>query len=130
LLLPTKSAHVHADFNMTKTVFRNLLSNAIKFTHENGKIDASAITHDNYLEISITDDGIGVPKDRISELFGDGEHASTNGTKNETGSGLGLALCKEFVELNGGKIWLDPDCEVGCRIKFTLPIATSHKYAQ
>ena len=114
--------HVYTDYNMLKTVFRNLITNAIKFTKENGKIKTSATIVGNEVEISIVDNGIGIPKERIAKIFSDETLSETNGTHNEGGTGLGLHLCKEFIELNGGRIWLDPTCDVGCCVKFTLPL--------
>jgi signal transduction histidine kinase len=117
LLEPGERAY--ADSASVRLVLRNLLSNAVKFTPEGGKITISATNIGAELEIAITDTGIGIlPVDRI-KLF-TYEKASTRGTGNESGAGLGLVLCREFVERNGGRIWVDDPPEGGSIFKFTL----------
>lgn len=112
---------VFADKNMLEIILRNLLSNAIKFTKQNGKIAIYAISINHMLEITVSDDGIGIDEKILSKLFADNETITTNGTANEKGSGLGLMLCKEFVEKLGGKIWVESEVGVGSEFKFTLP---------
>jgi len=92
-----------ADVKMIETALRNLLSNAIKFTHKKGKISISAKNIGDFIELKIADTGIGLTKEEISRLFAPKKDIRT-GTSGETGSGLGLLLVKEFLELNGGKI--------------------------
>ena len=92
-----------ADRNMIKTVLRNLISNAIKFTHRNGQVQVNAVTYKNHLEIAVSDNGIGMTKETIAKLFRIDANLSTSGTENEKGTGLGLLLCKEFVENKEGK---------------------------
>ncbi|NPD48257.1 sensor histidine kinase KdpD, partial [Lentimicrobium sp. S6] len=77
--------------------------------------------------ISVSDTGIGIPKDRIEKLFTLSESYSTKGTNNEEGTGLGLILCKEFVEKNGGKIWVESKLGVGSKFIFTLPTESPNK---
>jgi len=89
---------------MFSTIIRNLISNAIKFTHKNGNIILEAQKNYQFIEITIKDSGIGIPKKKQSKLFDIGENTSTKGTENESGTGLGLILCKEFIEKHGGKI--------------------------
>jgi signal transduction histidine kinase len=116
---------VFADRNMIKTILRNLISNAIKFTYKNGKVDVKAIARDNEVEIAVSDNGIGINKDTIAKLFRIDANLSTRGTENENGTGLGLFLCKEFVEKHGGKIWVESESGKGSIFKLILPSAIS-----
>ncbi len=111
-----------ADENMTKTIIRNLISNAIKFTNTNGKVTISAILKNNEVQVSVTDNGIGISQENISRLFRIDDPFKVAGTANEQGTGLGLILCKEFVEKNGGKIWVESATGVGSSFIFTLPL--------
>ena len=110
-----------ADKNMVKTILRNLISNAIKFTHKNGRVEVNTITNNNYVEISIKDNGIGMTKETMAKLFRIDANLSKPGTENEKGTGLGLFLCKEFVEKHGGKIWVESESGKGSIFKFILP---------
>ena len=114
---------VYADKNMIATILRNLISNAIKFTNNNGSIIISSKHQVNsaLLEISIEDTGVGIQKNAIDELFRIDKNTSTEGTENEKGTGLGLILCKEFVEKHGGKIWVESEIEKGSTFNFTIP---------
>ena len=111
-----------ADENMTKTIIRNLISNAIKFTNTNGKVTIAAILKDNEVQVSVTDNGIGISKENIFRLFRIDDPFKVAGTANEQGTGLGLILCKEFVEKNGGKIWVESVIGAGSSFIFTLPL--------
>jgi len=111
---------VYADKNMMSAVLRNLISNAIKFTHPGGEIIISAEGKGG-LTVSVSDNGIGIPKDRIEQLFRIHENYSTSGTQNERGTGLGLILCKEFIEKHGGKIWVESEEGKGSIFYFTIP---------
>ncbi len=112
---------VSADEHMLNSVLRNLLSNAIKFSKSNGNIliNAMKIT-DKLTHISIKDKGIGISQDDIKTLFKIDSISSSPGTDGETGTGLGLVLCKEYIERNGGKIWIDSELGKGTTINFTL----------
>jgi two-component system sensor histidine kinase/response regulator len=112
---------VYADRNMLRTVLRNLISNAVKFTHRNGTIEVRAFADNIKAEISVLDDGIGMTKETIKKLFRIDFNLSTRGTENEKGTGLGLFLCKEFVEKNGGTIWVESEPGKGSEFKFVLP---------
>jgi len=112
---------VYADKNMISTVIRNLVSNAIKFT-DNGNVTIFSELKEDYLIISITDTGIGMEKEAINKLFKIEDVISTKGTSGEKGTGLGLILCKEFAEKNGGKIWVESEVGKGSKFSFTLPI--------
>ncbi|WP_278021038.1 sensor histidine kinase [Flavobacterium ginsengisoli] len=107
---------------MISTILRNLLSNAIKFTDKNGEIKVKLIKTNQKVEISITDNGIGVPDSIKEKLFKINGKVLQKGTENELGSGLGLLLCKEFVNIHQGKIWVESELGKGSTFKFTLPI--------
>ncbi len=111
-----------ADEKMLKTILRNLISNAIKFTPQNGEIIVSAKTKDNEVEISIKDNGIGISENDIKKLFRIDIHHTTIGTSNESGTGVGLILCEELVNKNGGKIWVESELGKGSNFIFTLPL--------
>jgi PAS domain S-box-containing protein len=121
----SKAAHsdVFADPEMLKTVMRNLISNAIKFTLIGGAIRISACEDQLNITISVSDNGIGISPDNLTKLFDISEVFTTKGTSEETGSGLGLLLCKEFVEKHGGKIWVESEVGKGSDFKFTLPLS-------
>ncbi len=112
---------VSADYDMLTTVFRNLISNAIKFSYENSKVFIKAEESNKEIIISVIDQGVGISKENIQKLFRIDIHYSTTGTSEEQGSGLGLILCREFVEKHGGKIWVESEENKGSTFKFTLP---------
>lgn len=111
---------VFADKNMVKTIIRNLISNAIKFTDTNGQIDIYTKQNEAEITITISDNGIGIDHNNIANLFNKSQIFTTTGTDDEKGTGLGLVLCKEFVEEHGGKIWVESLEEKGCKFNFTL----------
>ena len=113
---------ISADKNMIKTILRNLISNAIKFTNKNGKVEVKADSMNDRVEISVSDNGIGMKDETIAKLFKLDANISTYGTENEKGTGLGLFLCKEFVEKHGGKIWVESESGKGSTFKFILPM--------
>jgi PAS domain S-box-containing protein len=112
---------VVADKAMINTVLRNLVSNAIKFTKPGGEIFISINQKQNEITVSVKDSGIGIPAGRIDKLFRIDENYSTPGTNNEKGTGLGLILCKEFIEKHGGKIWVESEIDIGTVFHFTIP---------
>ncbi len=115
---------VFADKHMFDTIIRNLISNAIKFSHREDKIDISAmIFKGNSVHIQIKDSGIGMSGELISKLFKLNEKTGRKGTEDEPSTGLGLMLCKEFVEKNGGNIWAESEKNKGSIFSFTLPIS-------
>lgn len=113
---------INADQDMINTIIRNLLTNAIKFTHKNGIICIDAISKNGFVELCIKDSGIGMNNETIDKLFRLDVSLSTSGTENETGTGLGLILCKEFVEKHGGKIWATSELGKGSTFFISLPI--------
>lgn len=123
----TSTSQVFADKEMISTVLRNLLSNAIKFTKNGGIVTISSATDKNELTVTITDNGVGISKDRIDTLFSINEGYSTSGTQKEKGTGLGLILCKEFIEKHHGKIWVDSNVGVGSSFGFSLPTTNENK---
>jgi len=118
---------IYADNNMTKTVLRNLVSNAIKFTRRNGFVKISTVdvqnenTNSNFVEISVIDNGIGIKKENLPNLFRLDYKIKTQGTEEETGSGLGLILCKELIEKNKGSLSINSEENVGTTVSFTIP---------
>jgi PAS domain S-box-containing protein len=116
--------NIFADTDMIKTVLRNLVSNAIKFTINGGVININAEQNSENAIISVSDNGIGIPSENLVKLFDISEVLTTKGTAGESGTGLGLLLCKEFVEKHGGKIWVESEVGKGSDFKFTLPFAT------
>ena len=115
--------NVFADADMLKTVMRNLVSNAIKFTNNGGVINIQAEQNSEYVTISVIDNGIGIAPNDLKKLFDISVVLTTKGTAGETGTGLGLLLCKEFVEKHGGKIWVEGEVGKGSEFKFTLPLS-------
>ena len=113
---------VMTDPSMIQSVVKNLLINSIKFTPSGGKIMTDAITKQNSVEISIHDNGIGIKPDLIQNLFHSGQIFTTPGTQNEQGTGLGLQICKEFIELNHGQIWASSEFGNGSTFCFSLPL--------
>jgi signal transduction histidine kinase len=111
-----------ADKNMIRTIMRNLISNAMKYTYKNGKVDVTARVENKNVEVSVSDTGIGMTKDTMAKIFRIDTNLSTPGTENEKGTGLGLFLCKEFIEKNGGKIWVESESGKGSIFKFLLPL--------
>lgn len=113
---------VFADTNMLTTIFRNLISNAKKYSHPGGIITLSVEEKDNFIEISVSDTGIGMSEEIRKKIFLVNGQVSTPGTANEIGSGLGLILCKDFVEKHNGTIWVESEEGVGSKFIFRLPL--------
>lgn len=113
--------HILADQNMINTIIRNLISNSIKYTKSDGKINVSVVDHSDELRVSVSDTGIGIVPENIQKLFKIESNFNTPGTAKERGTGLGLILCKEFVERHGGNIWIDSELGKGSVFTFTIP---------
>ena len=115
------TVHVFADVEMLKVILRNLISNAIKFTHSGGIITIMTMIKENHAVISVKDTGVGISLENQKKMFAMGNF-TTPGTEKEKGTGLGLMLCKDFVEKNKGKIWLDSKPNVGTTFHFNIPM--------
>ena len=115
---------VQADRHMLETVIRNLTGNALKFTPRGGQVTLAAQADGAVVTVSVKDTGIGISQADVAKLFRlDAQH-STLGTEKERGSGLGLIICKEMVEQNGGRITVESEVGAGTTVQFTIPRAT------
>ena len=112
---------IRADERKIKQVVLNLLSNALKFTAEGGRIDIGATMNDGMVEVSVADTGVGIAPEDQEAVFEEFRQVGTADKKVE-GTGLGLALCRKFVELHGGRIWVKSRVGQGSRFTFTLPV--------
>ncbi len=119
--LVSDDIRIYVDLNMFRAIMRNLISNAIKFTHPNGRITISADYNQDVVTICVSDNGIGIPEENISKLWQYTRSLTTPGTEGETGTGLGLTLCKVFVEKHGGKIGVNSRVGEGSTFYFTIP---------
>jgi len=115
-----------ADKDLYSAVLRNLVSNAIKFSRVGSVITVSAAVKKQNIEISVSDSGVGITKENLDKIFKVDSNISTQGTFNEKGTGLGLVLCKEFVEINRGAIWAESKLEKGSTFTFTIPLAKEY----
>lgn len=113
---------VYADVNMLKSVVQNLITNSIKFSHAGGSVDVRVLNKGEFIEFEISDEGVGINEKQKEALFLINSQKSTTGTSGEKGSGLGLILCKEFIEKHGGKIHVESRQESGSRFVFTIPL--------
>jgi signal transduction histidine kinase len=113
---------INADINMITTVIRNLMSNSIKYTMPGGEVKVSAVKDTKFVEVVVSDSGIGMSPETIGKLFRIDQHHTTPGTSNEKGTGLGLILCKEFVEKHNGRIWVTSVEDKGSEFHFTVPM--------
>jgi two-component system, sensor histidine kinase and response regulator len=120
--------YVQADEQMVKTILRNLISNAVKFTRPGGNIFISAEEKDGYIEVMVKDTGKGIPADKLENLFSiDDCNFNTDKLPSERGKGLGLMLCKEFVEMHGGEIRVESIADKGSNFIFSLPMKEAKK---
>lgn len=116
-----ENINVWADENMLKIICRNLINNALKFTNKGGLVELNAEEKNYSIKISIKDSGIGIEKEKLQKIFIIDKEKTTLGTENEKGTGLGLILCKEFIEKHGGEIGVDSQPQKGSVFHFTLP---------
>ena len=119
---PNEPLPVYADKNMISLVVQNLVSNSIKFSSSGGVIKIDTKLQGDFVQVSVCDRGMGIPEDVLPILF-DNQFYSSKGTKGEQGTGLGLILCRDFVEKNGGKIHVESTVGKGTKIHFTVPLA-------
>ena len=117
---------VYADEYMISTVLRNLLYNAIKFTKKRGNISISSEDQAGYIKVNVKDNGVGISEQDLKKLFRTDVHFSTKGTALEAGTGLGLVLCKDFIEKNGGLIKVESEKGLGSKFSFTIPKWKNH----
>jgi signal transduction histidine kinase len=117
-----ENLNLKADKHMLKTVLRNLVGNAIKFTHSTGQVEVIAQADHKQVKIVVKDNGIGLQHEQLARLFNLGETPVRKGTANESGTGLGLILCKEFIEKHNGTIWVESEVEKGSNFIFSIPI--------
>ncbi len=122
-----KDISVYADRELLSAIIRNLVSNAIKFTDNNGYVKIDAVKKNGFVEISVEDNGTGIDPVRLEKIFSLESAVSTRGTRNEEGTGLGLILCKEFVEKNGGEIRVSSYKGKGTVFYFTMPVTRDNK---
>lgn len=120
-ILISDDIEIIADTNMLITIIQNLISNAIKYSHQGGTISISAQKNQNKIELFIEDKGIGMNKETKNKLFRIGEQVSIPGTYNEKGSGLGLILCKDFVERHNGSIYVNSEPDKGSKFLISIP---------
>ncbi len=116
---------VMVDPEMASTILRNLLSNAVKFTPRGGGLEVSALEDGAEVRVSVADTGVGMNAEELQKLFRIDEHLSRRGTEQEPGNGLGLLVCREFVEKHGGRIWAESRPGEGSTFHFTLPKAVA-----
>ncbi len=114
--------NILADKYMIETIFRNLISNAIKFTNDGGKVKIIASAKGSFAEIAVIDNGVGISKENLNDLFKIDEQFRRDGTANEKGTGLGLILCREFIEKNNGTINVESEEGKGSRFLITIPL--------
>jgi signal transduction histidine kinase len=119
----TSPIQILADEDMIKVVLRNLVSNGIKFTNSGGEINIITEQTPSFLTVTVSDNGVGIKPESLINLFDISKKVTTAGTSNEKGTGLGLMLCKEFIERHGGKIWVESVSGKGSDFKFTIPLA-------
>jgi len=116
-----KNTFVYADENMLRTIIRNLTSNALKFSNEGGKVTFATTTNEGFVNCTVTDNGIGMSEKTKENLFNIESKIKKKGTANETGTGLGLLLCKDFIERNGGNLTVESNEGEGAAFIFSLP---------
>ena len=109
------------DREMISTVLRNLINNAIKFSHRGGLVEVIIDEKDDFLEVMVSDEGIGISRENAEKIFRIDAKYKSPGTIGEKGTGLGLILCKDFVEKNGGRIWCESQEGSGAKFYFTIP---------
>ncbi len=117
----SNSTMVYGDENMINLIIRNLISNSIKFTNKGGKIELNSKVNDDEVTISVSDNGVGISENDQQKLFRIDTYHTSVGTNDEPGTGVGLIFCKELVEKNNGRIWVESELGKGSKFHFTLP---------
>ncbi len=115
-----QNSMVYADKDMIQLVIRNLISNAFKFSKRGGHIKLSSFSDGRFTRLCFEDEGVGISEEDINKLF-ELETFTTRGTDNEQGTGLGLLLCKDFIEKNNGRIWVESKLTKGSKFFIELP---------
>ena len=118
-----KNGIVIADKNMLSTIVRNLISNAVKFSNPETQVIITSTTTNNIVEITVEDEGIGMNPEVLNNIFTNPANYHSKGTSGERGSGLGLSMCKSFIEIQGGKISAKSQLGKGSSFSFTIPLA-------
>jgi len=124
-IISEEDLNIFADLKMIDSALRNLLSNAGKFTPSNGSVTITVKKDKEMAVVSIQDTGVGIPEGVIGKLFLMSENVGTKGTEGEPSTGLGLLLCKEFIEKNGGEIYVESEEGKGSKFSFTVPLSPS-----
>src|SRR5262249_46408327 len=119
--IDSRLGQIRADERKVRQVILNLLSNAIKFTPEGGWIEVGAVPKDDCMEVSVSDTGVGIAPEAQEAVFEEFRQVGTAEKKVE-GTGLGLTLCRKFVELHGGRIWVKSELGMGSTFTFTIPV--------
>ena len=119
-----KNTSVCCDREMTGSILRNLIVNAIKFSHPGSIVSIAVVSDDDFVTVSVSDKGVGISKENAAKLFCIDANVSTQGTNDENGTGLGLILCKDFVDRQNGRIWFESEEGRGSTFYFSLPAAT------
>jgi signal transduction histidine kinase len=114
--------YAYGDREMINTVIRNLINNAVKFSNNGGSVEVEVHRRNKYFEVIVNDQGIGISIENLDKIFRIDQQYKSTGTAGETGTGLGLVLCKGFIEKNGGEIWCKSEEGKGSSFHFTLPI--------
>ena len=122
-----KKTAAFADQDMVRTVIRNLIANSLKFTPSGGKIEVSSIKQDDAVQVTVSDTGVGMSPEQAEKIFSLDQKTTTTGTAGEKGTGLGLPLCKDMLEKNQGRIWVESTPGKGSQFHFTLPIEPNEK---
>jgi two-component system, sensor histidine kinase and response regulator len=120
----SSAAIVHADEQMLSVLLRNLVCNAIKFTYSGSEVIIESSVIDGETHVSVIDQGVGIAPENIKNLFDITSSFSTRGTGNESGTGLGLTLCKDIIEKHQGSIWVKSTLKHGSTFSFSLPETT------
>ena len=121
---------VHVDEARVRQVLLNLLSNASKFTPDGGKLEVKAVREGDWCQVSVIDNGIGIEKEDQERIFEAFDRVDNPVTREKNGTGLGLTIAKQIIEMHGGRIWVESEYGKGSKFIFTLPLAPKVSHAQ